>query len=156
MLSGLALSEFLWRHLLIWDSLFSNDPVLCQVYIKLASTPCFLFSFWNNNNKIKSFLFLFFSLQTLLLPIYASCFFWFLREYSVDCSFGDFVFQLRHQKRWFIVYKLHLATSESRTISECHRSRAESQKDCFGCKKGSYGLSKKMMVFQVTETFYQQ
>ena len=40
------------------------------------------------------------------------------------------VLQLRQRERWFIVHELHLATSENRTSTECHRSRTKGQRDC--------------------------
>ena len=47
---------------------------------------------------------------------------------SVEVYFPSLFFfplQLRQWKRWFILYKLHLATIEYRTSPECHRSRAK-------------------------------
>lgn len=58
---------------------------------------------------------------------------------------------LRQRERWFIVHELHLATSESRTSPECHRSRAKGQQNCFGCNevvKSLGGLCVQMVRFQ--------
>lgn len=46
------------------------------------------------------------------------------------------VLQLRQRERWFIVHKLHLATSENRTNPWCWGSRVKGQQDCSGCKEG--------------------
>lgn len=49
-----------------------------------------------------------------------------------------FIYPLTRGSIYCTRVTLHLATSENRTSPECQRSRAEGQRDCFGCEEGSH------------------